>query len=441
MSTKNKTKGLSTATISELPEHLGLIATMPTEYPPSVVLMGDPGIGKTAGVSAYCKANALALVTRTATEISDPSELAGMSVPLESANSMRRMLPEVVAACWSAHLGGDIRKLYASGNTDVSDYLDAMLAYPGDPQERAAMATDFATSTLGQAATTRVVLFFDEITKAPPTIQGFCLTLMNEHQVSGFALPPHTQVILAGNGTEDGSACYSLPSTILNRGFIFDMLPCLDGWLKHERAQAHGLNDMVESYLNKTPEALNRGWSPDTPHSPFATPRSWSRLNALVHAFAARTRMSPLPPPPDVLTAAIIGDAEATRFRAHWIEHQSILAAATILANPTTVPLPSTSALVSRQMDVLAAGVTTHAELQAAIAYASRAKSQAALAGMLHAVHKSQAGRVLVPDPVSILRTLAQGTASTAAPLAAMSPQAAAAHVRAAVTSASARPK
>lgn len=114
------------------------------------------------------------------------------------------------------------------------------------------------------------ILFLDEITSAPPSIQAaayqLCLT------PEDFGIPSDWMVIAAGNRKSDRGVTYNLAAPLQNRMCDISVDTTLDDFLNH--AIGHDIRPEILSFLKDRPDLLHK-FTPTGDMQPFPTPRAW----------------------------------------------------------------------------------------------------------------------------------------------------------------------
>ena len=116
------------------------------------------------------------------------------------------------------------------------------------------------------------IVFFDEITNAPPAIQGYCFNIILDYEVNGiWKLPPNARVVAAGNEIDDSIAANELAEPLFSRFahiYIDDNVKSWLNWAIKEKihpaiiafiAFSNG-NNLRTKYNGKTPNADPRKW-------------------------------------------------------------------------------------------------------------------------------------------------------------------------------------
>jgi hypothetical protein len=222
-----------------------------------VVLWGPPGQGKTSVIDQLARDHGLPLETVIAS-IREPSDFAGLPV-VDGAGAVRLAPPRWALALAEARTG---------------------------------------------------IVFFDELSTAPPAVQAAMLRVVVDRVVGDLALPPGIRVVAAANPpglATDGwdlappianrfcHLTWSLPAETLRDGFAYGWSP-VEVPVVAEGAVAAELDAakrLVGAFLGSRPELVTR--LPDSASDAgfaFPTPRSWelaARLGAAARVAGAAT--------------------------------------------------------------------------------------------------------------------------------------------------------
>ena len=143
------------------------------------LLMGPPGIGKTASVYRYAKSKGLHLETIIAS-IRDSTDFSGMPVP-DLENGVMRYLPQDWAKRFQDNGGG--------------------------------------------------VLFLDEINTAPPTVQHALLRVVLERVVGDYKLPDNVAIIAAANPIDSATFRWRLDPALITRFKVIKVNVDTQDWI------------------------------------------------------------------------------------------------------------------------------------------------------------------------------------------------------------------
>ena len=67
------------------------------------------------------------------------------------------------------------------------------------------------------------ILFLDEISAAPPSVQSAAYQIVLDHKVGEHKLPKNCVVICAGNRVTDHSVAYKMPKALANRVLHYEI--------------------------------------------------------------------------------------------------------------------------------------------------------------------------------------------------------------------------
>ncbi|MBO7217540.1 MAG: AAA family ATPase [Clostridia bacterium] len=122
------------------------------------------------------------------------------------------------------------------------------------------------------------ILFLDELSTAPHTVQQAAYQICLDRQVGEHKLPENCIVIAAGNRTTDQGVSYKMSKPLCNRFMHFNVETNYMVWVKW--AIAHEMDSRIVGYLAFDNSKLNI--EPDTSEKAFPTPRSWSFVNNIL---------------------------------------------------------------------------------------------------------------------------------------------------------------
>lgn len=125
------------------------------------------------------------------------------------------------------------------------------------------------------------VLFLDEITQAPPTVQAAAFSLILDRKIMSYQLPSSVDIIAASNRITDKAMVNKMPTPLLTRFLHIDLdVPTYTEWVPWaSRNDIHGdilsyLHFNTESFFTFNPKNL-RGENADIAEITFACPRTW----------------------------------------------------------------------------------------------------------------------------------------------------------------------
>lgn len=150
------------------------------------------------------------------------------------------------------------------------------------------------------------ILFLDEISAAPQTVQAAAYQITLDRTVGEHRLPENCIVIAAGNRTTDKSVANRMPKALANRLMHIEVEGSFKSW--KEWAVSSGINCKVIGFLSFKQNNLMK-FDSGNDDLAFATPRSWEMVSNILNNVN-----------PDVekmysLIAGIIGTGMAIEFR------------------------------------------------------------------------------------------------------------------------------
>lgn len=161
------------------------------------------------------------------------------------------------------------------------------------------------------------VLFLDELTAAPPSVQAAAYQITLNRSVGEHRLPDNTIVVAAGNRTTDRSVAYRMPNALANRLMHFQIEVSAGSWMRY--ALNNGVNPLVLGYLSYDSSKLCRD-EVGLDVLAYPTPRSWMAVSNILNAVGETVN----PGPYSRLIKANIGEGEAVEFIA-WCKVYSKL--------------------------------------------------------------------------------------------------------------------
>ncbi len=187
------------------------------------------------------------------------------------------------------------------------------------------------------------ILFLDEISAAPPSVQAAAYQITLDRTVGEHRLPENCIVIAAGNRTTDRSVAYQMPRALANRLCHFEMEINAEEW--RQWALAAGINRKVLGYISANPDKLSEA-EPDMQALAFPTPRAWEMVsNILSDVSEDPERVYPL-------IAGCIGP-EATLDFYTWCEvYGSVPSMEAVFAGAVTEPPKRPEALMATVTDM-----------------------------------------------------------------------------------------
>lgn len=173
------------------------------------------------------------------------------------------------------------------------------------------------------------ILFFDELSAAPPLVQASLYQLVLDRRVGEYVLPDGWRIVAAGNRQEDRSVVFRMPAALANRFVHLDFEVDYDDW--RAWAVGNGVHPLLIGFLGLRRELLIK--VPDGVRA-FPTPRSWEIASDGVKALGFDGSVM------DVLIG-IVGDGAAVEFLGYCesaLREEQVRA---IVARPADAELPT----------------------------------------------------------------------------------------------------
>jgi hypothetical protein len=192
------------------------------------------------------------------------------------------------------------------GKTSIARYIASQLAYRlikincgecGDPTDISGLPVPWRIKDeQGQephmewvlnramhiACTEAVVLFFDDIDKAPALVEGALLSVFGERTARDRKLHPGTVVLAAGNRVEDDALARRLSESLRTRGTVINLEPRLADFASYAKKTTNRVHPAVLGFLSYRPALLHKH-DPDADR--FPTPRSWVEASSYLFEY------------------------------------------------------------------------------------------------------------------------------------------------------------
>ena len=127
------------------------------------------------------------------------------------------------------------------------------------------------------------VLFLDEISAAPQSVQAAAYQITLDRTVGEHKLPDNCIVIAAGNRTTDKSVAYKMPKALANRLLHIEVEGNFASW--KEWAIRSGINEKVIGFLSFRQDYL-MCFEADSNELAFPTPRSWEMVSNILNGIS-----------------------------------------------------------------------------------------------------------------------------------------------------------
>lgn len=240
-----------------------LRAGIPFREFPSVMLWGPPGVGKSQGVRAIAgeiekKTDRLVRITDVRLLLFNPVDLRGIPTANEDKTLAVWLKPQI---------------------------------FQMDESEEVVN-----------------ILFLDEITAAPASVQAAAYQITLDRTVGEHKLPENCIVIAAGNRVTDRSVAYNMPRALANRLCHLEIKENTNAW--HDWAVKNKIHPYVSGYIEYNSGALIKSEGMELA---FPTPRSWEMVsNILTYVSENMNEVYPM-------IVGCIGETAADLFRT-WTE-------------------------------------------------------------------------------------------------------------------------
>ncbi len=124
------------------------------------------------------------------------------------------------------------------------------------------------------------ILFLDEISAAPHSVQAAAYQITLDRIVGEHKLPENCIVIAAGNRVTDKSVAFKMPKALANRLMHIEIAESFQSW--KEWAIRSGVNEKVLGFLSFRQNYLMQ-FDSSSDDLAFTTPRSWEMVSNLLN--------------------------------------------------------------------------------------------------------------------------------------------------------------
>ena len=150
------------------------------------------------------------------------------------------------------------------------------------------------------------ILLLDEISAAAPSVQAAAYQITLDRCVGEHKLPNNCIVIAAGNRMTDKAVAYQMPSALANRFMHLEIEADYNSW--NRWAITNNINSKVLGFLKFKPNYLNTFDNKNSSLA-FATPRSWEMVSNILNNVS--DDVSAVFP----LISGLVGSGIATEFK------------------------------------------------------------------------------------------------------------------------------
>lgn len=184
-----------------------------------------------------------------------------------------------------------------------------------------------------------VVIFFEELNSAPPSVQAATYQLILDRRIGQRKLPDNVVMIAAGNRDSDRGVTYRMPAPLANRFTHLDLGVDFESW------EAWALNNKIHKdvvgYLSFAKKDL-MDFDPKSASRAFPTPRTWTFVSEFLEdeTIDSQTLLN--------LLSGTVGEGLAVKFMAHRKIASKLPEAKDVLSGKvTTLEIKEISAMYS----------------------------------------------------------------------------------------------
>lgn len=306
--TRNKVLEISTINPSRL--KLAIQHSISRKRP--LFIWGQPGIGKSELVAEVAKSQGRPLID-IRLPLMEPTDIRGIPY-----------LAEV--------------KVYDKDGNLVRDESGVPIT---DKEFRWSTPSDLPTDEASRA-----LVFFDEMSAAPPSVQAATYQIILNRRIGNYVMPDNVAIIAAGNRVKDKGVAYNMPMPLANRFTHLTLEVDVEDW--KEWATLNRVHKDVVGYINFQPGDLN-SFNPSVDGYAFATPRSWFFVSELLQEPDAEGQIVDTSLPFDVLGDMVkgtIGEGIGIKFLSYRKQAANLPSAKDVLSGKV-------KKLASKQIDVM----------------------------------------------------------------------------------------
>lgn len=197
----------------------------------------------------------------------------------------------------------------------------------------------------------RALVFFDEMSAAPPSVQAATYQIILNRRIGTYTLPDDVVIVAAGNRVKDKGVAYNMPMPLANRFSHVTLAVDFEDW--KEWAVLNRVHKDIVGYLSFQPNDLNN-FQPSADTYAFATPRSWFFASELVQERNDKGELIDTTLPADVLGDLIkgtVGEGPGIKFMTYRQSAANLPHAKDILSGKVTK-------LNTKQIDIMYALTT-----------------------------------------------------------------------------------
>lgn len=190
------------------------------------------------------------------------------------------------------------------------------------------------------------LLFFDELTSAPKSVQAAAYKILLDRHVGKYKINPKAKMVAAGNLSTDKAVTQSMSTALQSRMVHLTLGKDHRGWLKW--AMSNGIDHRVIAYAEFNESHLYK-FDPDHNDDTFACYRTWEFASRLVKQWPTSVDHSKLP-----LLTGTLSQGVGTDFF-HFLElYGKVVKFSEVIKDPINTSLPDENGLKFATVSMLA---------------------------------------------------------------------------------------
>ncbi|MCM2973754.1 hypothetical protein [Larsenimonas suaedae] len=174
------------------------------------------------------------------------------------------------------------------------------------------------------------LIFFDEISSAPRSVQAAAYKILLDRMVGQSRLHPKAVMAGAGNLETDNAIVEEMSTALQSRLSHLEMVPNLNDWIA--QAAKDKVDYRILSFLRFKPDLLY-SFKPDHTDFTYASPRTWYKASPLTKG---RTDINEVMP----ILAGTVSSGVASEFKSFVEIHEQLPTIEQIVAAPSEISLP-----------------------------------------------------------------------------------------------------
>ena len=183
-------------------------------------------------------------------------------------------LTDKVAACLNLEDKSYIYPIVERRASQMADAGDLM----GLPQLDGETTQFLPMKWFYQACVQPVILFLDEVDRAPSDVRQAIFELTDSRKIAGHVLHPDTIIVACVNGGE-GENSYQvgeMDPAELSRWTVFDVKPTTQDWLDYAKGK---VAEEIHDFIRQNPSFLEHSQGEFSPNKVYPCRRSWFRFD------------------------------------------------------------------------------------------------------------------------------------------------------------------